>query len=107
MDSKIVRRGIAVILLAIVAVFALVYLTNADFFRSRPSGSPSGTSATEAPSGSGQSAYGMQIGDNLKAFLTDPDFFDPVGETPETYTEEDVIAVTNRLVLGGVKGFFG
>ena len=98
MDSKrspsILIKGVVLIVLAVVAVFLIVYATNRDRLRRvRPQSgeAASGITLTETEQ---ETSYGIQIGDNLKAFLTDESFFDPIGaSTQETYVEEDVTAV--------------
>lgn len=97
MDSKIVRRGVALIIVAIILVFGVVYLANTDRFRR--SGTASGNTAEteEVPE---EDPRGLQIGDNLKAFLMDPDFFDPVS-TPADVIEEEVVTVTPHFAVEG------
>ena len=102
MDSKLVRRGILFTILAVILVFGIVYFVNADRFRRSSGGSgtaasTAGTEATEAE----EDPRGLRIGDNLKAFLGDPDFFDPVSLPSDVIEEEEVIAVTPRFTVEG------
>ena len=101
MDSKLVRRGVLFTVLAVALVFVIVYLANADRFRrtGRSTGAAASTAATEEALP--EDPRGLRIGDNLKAFLADPDFFDPVSLPPDVIEEEEVITVTPRFTVEG------
>ncbi|MBR5968962.1 MAG: hypothetical protein IK016_01305 [Lachnospiraceae bacterium] len=100
MGSKLVRRGVLFTVLAIIIVFAVVFIANADRFRGkRPA--PSGSSAESTAEAEEADPRGLQIGDNLKAFLADPDFFDPVSLPSSVIEEEEVITVSPRYTVDG------
>ena len=101
MDSKLVRRGVLFTVLAVALVFVIVYLANADRFRrtGRSTGAAASTAATEEALP--EDPRGLRIGDNLKAFLADPDFFDPMELPADVIEEEEVIAVTPRFTVEG------
>ena len=101
MDSKLVRRGVLFTVLAVALVFVIVYLANADRFRrtGASTGAAASTAATEEALP--EDPRGLRIGDNLKAFLGDPDFFDPVSLPSDVIEEEEVITVTPRFTVEG------
>ena len=102
--GDIVLRGIAAIVTCIVLVFVLVFFTNRDALKEKFSGrekthEASGTITVEAEGS--RTEYGLQIGDNLKAFLADDSFFDDYTAAPvaEDYIEEEVISVSVLAVV--------
>ena len=75
-DPKYLGKGILLILTAVILIFLLVY-----FINNKPGSVGQGDSSSQtASSQDGENAkktvYGVQIGDNLKGFLRDADFFD-------------------------------
>lgn len=97
--KDIVLRGIAAIITCIVLVFLLVFFTNREKLKEHFAGQ----SVTDTAAGlvtveqeGNHTEYGIQIGDNLKAFIADDTFFDDYAVIPvtEDYTEEEVISVS-------------
>lgn len=95
-ESAIVVRGVFAVITAILLIFLLVYATNRDVLTGG-SGLPAEDSGREVTvTGEGRATeYGIQIGDNLKAFLYDNEFFDTPGEEPEpiVVTESEIVNV--------------
>lgn len=94
-----VLRGIAAIVTCIVLIFLLVFFTNRETLKE----SFAGRTQTDTASGTvtveqegNRTEFGLQIGDNLKAFIADETFFDDHTIIPvtEEYTEEEVISVS-------------
>ncbi len=85
MDAKVFRLTILTIISAFILVAVIIYATNADRI-GRMFGNGDKNEATENASVEEQTtdeaAYGQQIGDDLKAFLYDDDFFDEAEEVP-------------------------
>ena len=97
--KDIVLRGIAAIVTCIVLIFLLVFFTNRETIKE----SLAGRTGTHASSGivtveqeGNRTEFGLQIGDNLKAFIADETFFDDHMVIPvtEEYTEEEVVSVS-------------
>ncbi len=79
MDSKVRLRTIAVVLIAFLAVLPVVAFANADMLRRRlfPEEEKQETEAGQETSGLGlETPFGIQVGDKLSAFESDPLFFD-------------------------------
>ena len=85
MDRRVFRLAILTIISAFILVAVIIYATNADKI-GRMLGNGDKTEATENASieeqETDEAAYGQQIGDDLKAFLYDDDFFDETEEVP-------------------------
>ncbi len=79
MDSKVFRLAIATIVSMVALIGLVVYAANSEkinsLFANKNSSSEASTEST-APSYGSSSVYGDQIGDNLKGFLLDEEFFD-------------------------------
>ena len=96
MDAKVFRLTILTIISAFILVAVIIYATNADRI-GRMFGNGDKNEATENASveeqATDEAAYGQQIGDDLKAFLYDDDFFDEAEEVPA------VVVILNKLGL--------
>lgn len=76
-DPKYIGKGVVLILTAVILIFLLVYfINNKPGNRSQIAASSSQTSAEGGDTAEKLTTYGVQIGDNLKGFLKDADFFD-------------------------------
>lgn len=85
MDAKVFRLAILTILSAFILVAVIIYATNADKI-GRLLGNDNKNETSESVSTeeavADEASYGQQIGDDLKAFLYDDDFFDETEEVP-------------------------
>ena len=85
MDAKVFRMAILTIISAFILVAVIIYATNADRINrlfGKGEQNEAADSASIEVSVADEAAYGQQIGDNLKAFLYDDDFFDEAEEVP-------------------------
>lgn len=96
MDSKALRLSIAAIITTVVLIVVVVYAANKDKIDELV-GNKSQTETTEEVAESEEqstsSAYGEQIGDNLKGFLTADDFFDKSEQRPSVVVVVDNVPV--------------
>ena len=90
MDSKVRFKASATIVTAVILILVVVYMVNerqlSRLFRRRGSRGSSATAASTSsvPKVNKDGVFGEQIGDDLKAFLSDDSFFDgyvPGGDT--------------------------
>ncbi|MBQ6588736.1 MAG: hypothetical protein IJI01_08660 [Butyrivibrio sp.] len=84
MDKKVFTMALMTILSAFILVVVIIYATNADKINKmlgRKDNSASVEVSTEELSVP-QEVYGQQIGDDLKSFLYDEDFFDEAEKVP-------------------------
>lgn len=84
MDKKVFTMALMTILSAFILVVVIIYATNADKINKmlgRKNSSASVEVSTEEMSVP-QEIYGQQIGDDLKSFLYDEDFFDEAEKIP-------------------------
>lgn len=84
MDKKVFTMALMTILSAFILVVVIIYATNADKINKmlgRKESSASVEISTEEISVP-QEIYGQQIGDDLKSFLYDEDFFDEAEKIP-------------------------
>ncbi len=91
MDSKVRRLAILTMISAMALVLTIVYAVNARKIHKIASDGDTAATAATAQEGS-TIVHGEQIGENLKGFLTDDNFFD-APETVEQIREESVQAV--------------
>ena len=85
MDAKVFRMALLTIISAIILVLVIIYATNADKingFFSKSNSKESQEIVVEDASETEEVIYGQQIGDDLKAFLYDDDFFDEAEQIP-------------------------
>ncbi len=85
MDAKVFRMAILTIISAFILVAVIIYATNADRINrlfGKGDQNEASDSASIEMSVVDEAAYGQQIGDDLKAFLYDDDFFDEAEEIP-------------------------
>ncbi len=95
MDSKFVGRGIAIIVSAVILIVLLVYALNTDLMRQRSSGNAS--VATSYYIEAGPTVYGVRIGEDLKSFLKDENFFDVKIEQGAVEVSEDDSSQSKEL----------
>ncbi|WP_029232775.1 hypothetical protein [Butyrivibrio sp. VCB2006] len=84
MDKKVFTMALMTIFSAFILVVVIIYATNADKINKmlgKKNSSASVEVSTEEMSIS-QEIYGQQIGDDLKSFLYDEDFFDETEKVP-------------------------
>ena len=84
MDKKVFTMALMTIFSAFILIVVIIYATNADKINKMLGKKNSDTSAaisTEEMSVP-QEVYGQQIGDDLKSFLYDEDFFDETEKVP-------------------------
>ncbi len=86
MDAKVFRLTLLTIISAFLLVIVILYATNADKIN-KLFGANKGSSAATEYSAEGASvideaSYAQQIGDDLKSFLYDDDFFDEAEQIP-------------------------
>ncbi|SFC77871.1 hypothetical protein [Butyrivibrio sp. YAB3001] len=85
MDKKVFRLTLLTIFSALVLVFVVIYVTNADKL-SRLFGKKNTAVVTEAvteeASETNEVIYGQQIGDDVKSFMYDDSFFDEAEKIP-------------------------
>ena len=85
MDAKVFRMAILTIISAFILVAVIIYATNADKINrlfGKGDKNEAADSASIEISVTDEAAYGQQIGDDLKAFMYDDDFFDEAEEVP-------------------------
>ena len=85
MDAKVFRMAILTIISAFILVAVIIYATNADKINrlfGKGNQNEAADSASIEVSVVDEAAYGQQIGDDLKAFMYDDDFFDEAEEVP-------------------------
>ncbi|MBR0163223.1 MAG: hypothetical protein IJQ12_00980 [Lachnospiraceae bacterium] len=100
MQNGIIRKGVLLIISAIVLVFVIVYATNRDRF-GRNTSTGAGQGLTLGEEGQ-ETAYGVQIGNNLKAFLSDESFFDGAAVVEEVpYVEEEGTSLSPKITAEG------
>ena len=100
MDFKIIRLAILMFISLLALILVVIYATNTTRIDTLLNGTSdasaeSAISATEEIS----SDYGEQIGDNLKAFLTDENFFDQ-NSALEEISSQDVQSVSMEVSPG-------
>ena len=86
MDAKVFRLTLLTIISAFLLVIVILYATNADkinkMFVREKSGSAAEEYSGETVPYVDEESYAQQIGDDLKSFLYDEDFFDEAEQIP-------------------------
>ena len=86
MDAKVFRLTLLTIISAFLLVIVILYATNADKINSLFGAQKGGSAATEYSAEEAsvidEAIYAQQIGDDLKSFLYDDDFFDEAEQIP-------------------------
>ncbi len=86
MDAKVFRLTLLTIISAFLLVIVILYATNADkinrLFGAQKGGSAATEYSVEGASVIDATNYAQQIGDDLKSFLYDDDFFDEAEQIP-------------------------
>ena len=86
MDAKVFRLTLLTIISAFLLVIVILYATNADkinkMFVREKSGSAAEENSGETAPYVDEESYAQQIGDDLKSFLYDEDFFDEAEQIP-------------------------
>ena len=100
MDSKVIRLAILMFISLLVLILVVIYATNTDRINTMINGTTDASAESEVSAMEGISSdYGEQIGDNLKAFLTDETFFDQ-NDALEEISSEDVESVAMEVRPG-------
>lgn len=84
MDKKVFTMALMTIISAFILVVVIIYATNADKINEML-GKKSSSSSVEISAeevSTSQEIYGQQIGNDLKSFLYDEDFFDEAEKVP-------------------------
>jgi hypothetical protein len=112
MDSKTFRLSILAVITTMVLIAVVVYAANRDKINSMiGSGKAPETEVAVSDGDTMETAYGEQIGDNLKGFLTASDFFDKSEQRPSVVVVVDNVPVPanadepvekNRPTEGGI-----
>ena len=94
MDFKLIRVSVLAFVSAMALIVVAVLATNSDLFKR---GSPDDSSAAASSYATDEGTateFGERIGDDLKAFLKDPEFFDDATDNTSGYSEQDVTSLT-------------
>lgn len=85
MDKKVFSMALLTIFSAFILIIVIIYATNVDKINSLFGRGGSGDSAESASSQEvsvTETEYGQQIGDDLKSFMYDENFFDETEQVP-------------------------
>ncbi|MCH4193004.1 MAG: hypothetical protein LKF52_11910 [Butyrivibrio sp.] len=100
MDSKVVRLAILTFISLIALILVVVYATNTDRIHALINGGADASAqVSSSVAGVSVTAYGEQIGDNLKSFLSDETFFDK-DDILQQVVSEDVQSVALEAEAG-------
>lgn len=99
MDSKVTKLAVLTLISLFALIIVIVFATNPGRFGKLINGGSGADNSGSMSGSSGMTSYGVQIGDNLKGFIAESDFFDS-SEKLEQIISEDVEAVDIKVSAG-------